>query len=322
MENEPQYAFAVKLLQGTDGNYILCSASMAASLMLAAAGIIVMTDDAVKRVMSAQSIIFLVAQSFTLTRVSRDRSTFSASDIARPTLAYFIQVMVFLLAAVVMSVYSVITSATVTEWRGFYVMSLLWATVSALCLSKAVRDRSDAKIFLNLPAEERQARLPQILRICRGTLEYKVLVWMSAVVSVILMLGIMWSWDAETLVIERKGFISVCLLWCQVSAFHLAKLVRDRADPQKSPELGKQLPFQVLVVLSAITSSCILIVGLSLMPLLEGKRFCMLAGSGFAFSSALFLAKHVRDRVELRSDAAALAQPGACVQAAVVVQPV
>merc|ERR1712046_62995 len=117
--------------------------------------------------------------------------------------------------------------------------SIVWVTVSALCLSKAVRDRSDAIISSQLGPELHQSHLPRILRICKGTVEFKVFVWASAFVAIGMMLGLMWTWDAETMAIERKGFISVCVLWSEVSSFHLAKLVRDRMDAIKAKELRR-----------------------------------------------------------------------------------
>jgi len=233
----------------------------------------------------------LVAQAFTLTRASRDWSFFKVDDIARPTRAYMAQVLLFFLTALALACYSVATIDAGVEWRGFIAISLAWATVSALCLSKSVRDRSDA---------DRSMSPSDILRICTGTLEYQLLVWASAVLSVLVMLSVMWTWDAETLAIERKGFISACLLWSEVSSFHLAKLVRDLADPKKAPELKAQLPFKILVVLSSLASGGILLVGILIMPLPISKRFFLLTGFGYTLSSALFLAKHVRDKQEAK----------------------
>merc|ERR1712224_281817 len=164
-------------------------------------------------------------------------------------------------------------------------MSLLWSTVSALCLSKAVRDRSDAAIATKLAAESHQDNLHEMLDRCKGTLEYRVFVWISAVVAVALMLGMMWTWEEEIMVLERKGFISVCVLWCEASFFHLAKLVRDRADPDKAKELQPQRAFQALVVLSSVGSFCVLLGGILFMPLDLPKKFYLAVGSGFMLST-------------------------------------
>merc|ERR1712183_1191331 len=182
-------------------------------------------------------------------------------------------------------------------------------TVSTLCLSKAVRDRNDAAISLNVPIEQKPERLPDILRICQGTLEYQALVWTSAVVAVAAMLGLMWTWEADSFAIERKGFITVCVLWCEASSFHFAKLVRDRADPVKAKELKKQIPFQVLVALSSVSSFVTLLIGVCVMPLDTSKRLFLFTGCGFVLSTAFFLAKHVRDRLEVRNLSQALLGP-------------
>merc|ERR1712232_1472638 len=97
----------------------------------------------------------------------------------------------------------------------------------------------------------------------------------------------------------RKGFISVCILWCEASFFHLAKLVRDRADPTKAKELRPQRAFQALVVFSAIGSFCTLLGGVCIMPIELPKKFFLAVASGFMLSTAFFLAKHVRDHLEL-----------------------
>ena len=48
--------------------------------------------------------------------------------------------------------------------------------------------------------------------------------------------------------IASKGLISICFPFLAVCAFHLAKLVRDRADPVKKKDLDRQIPFQFLIV--------------------------------------------------------------------------
>jgi hypothetical protein len=130
--------------------------------------------------------------------------------------------------------------------------------------------------------------------------EYRVLVVVSALLALGVMLGLMWSWGSNIMAIERKGFVSVCVLWCEVSAFHLCKLIRDRADPIKSRELRTQLPFQLLVIASSIASFGLLLGGVLIMPLDLPKRFFLLIGSGAMLSTAFFLAKHVRDRLEVQ----------------------
>merc|ERR1712232_355072 len=112
------------------------------------------------------------------------------------------------------------------------------------------------------------------------------------------MLGTMWSWNENILVAERKGYFTGMVLFSLMGSFHLAKLVRDRADPIKSKDLERQLPYQALVVLSSAISSASLVAGACLMPLQAEHRLFVLTGSWFVTTSALYLAKHVRDRQE------------------------
>merc|ERR1711972_901688 len=126
-----------------------------------------------------------------------------------------------------------------------------------------------------------------------------VLVWGSALLSVLLMLGTMWSWSSDVLAMERKGYYSGMVLWSLVSSFHLAKLVRDRGDPIKRKELQNQIPYQLLIVGSSALSAAALVVGTFLMPLALQHRLFLLVGTGFTISAAFFLAKQVRDRQEV-----------------------
>merc|ERR1712032_1156769 len=114
------------------------------SVALATVGVLLMTEDLNKRTMSIQSILFLIAMSFTLTRVSRDRSTFKAESLARPTNAYFGQVIIFFIVALACSIQSLTSCVSVVE--------------------------------------QKPERLLDVLSICQGTLEYQALVWISAVV--------------------------------------------------------------------------------------------------------------------------------------------
>merc|ERR1712046_244993 len=126
------------------------------------------------------------------------------------------------------------------------------------------------------------------------------MLWLSAFLSVSLMLGIMWSWSDKILVVERKAYFSGMILWSLVSSFHLAKLVRDRADPVKSKELKTQIPFQVLVVASSVLSLGALLGGAFAMPLEFRQTLFLSTGTCFTTTSAFYLAKHVRDRLEVK----------------------
>merc|ERR1712188_176970 len=83
-------------------------------------------------------------------------------------------------------------------------------------------------------------------------------------------------------------------------AFHLAKLVRDRMDPMKAKELADQQAYQALIVGSSLLSTGLLVAGIVAMPLEMSKKLFLITGAAFVLSTAFFLAKNVRDRLEAK----------------------
>merc|ERR1711903_386460 len=134
-----------------------------------------------------------------------------------------------------------------------------------------------------------ETRLQHILSTCSGTMELRAALWFGAVASVLLMLGTMWSWSEDVLAAERKGYFSGMVVFSLVSSFHLAKLVRDRADPIKMKELNNQIPYQALIVVSSVLAYGALLAGALVMPLSIDHRLFVLTGSCFTTSAAFYL---------------------------------
>merc|ERR1712187_29815 len=88
-------------------------------------------------------------------------------------------------------------------------------------------------------------------------------------------------------------------LWCLVSVFHMAKLVRDKADLAKAKELKKQAAFQMMVWTSMLGSSAVVIGATAMMPLELPQKFFMICGTLCMLFTAFFLAKAVRDAQEI-----------------------
>lgn len=311
MASTSTFERALELLRGSDANFGLCCVSTALSLLAAGVGIISMEQDKEVRsdtarmtqIFAFQSIVFLLSQGFTVAKSLRDYHLGSLDSMAdvKPSNAYMVQVMLFFVLALVCSFYSLVALAISPEWQAFFAMIILWLMLNVLCLSKAIRDRHEASTFGGLPLHSQASRLQHIWAMSNGTKEYMAMLWLSAIASVSLMLGIMWSWSDQILVVERKAYISGMILWSLVSSFHLAKLVRDRADPLKSKELKTQLPFQVLIVASSVLSLAALLGGAFFMPLELRQRLFLLTGTCFTTTSAFYLAKHVRDRLEVKA---------------------
>jgi len=311
MASASTFESALKLLRGTNANFGLCWVSTALSLIAAGLGIIFMELDnevrsdtaTMTKVFAVQSIVFLLSQGFTVAKSLRDYHLGSLDSMAdvKPTNAYMVQVLLFLVLAIGCSFYSLVALAITPEWQAFFAMIIVWIMLNVLCLSKAIRDRHEASSFGGLPLHTQQSRFQHILIMSTGTKEYMAMLWLSTILSISLMLGIMWSWSGKILAIERKAYISGMILWSIISSFHLAKLVRDRADPVKSNELKTQIPFQVLCIASSLLSFGALLVGAFVMPLELRQRLFLLTGTCFTTTSALYLAKHVRDRLEAKA---------------------
>merc|ERR1712205_248211 len=111
-----------------------------------------------------------------------------------------------------------------------------------------------------------------------------------------------WLWlgpEYADLPVASKGLISVCYPFCAVCAFHLAKLVRDRADPVNKKDLDRQLPYQFLVVAGFLIAAVSFVAGVcavdgATMP----QRMFLATGGTYLTFSCLFLAKQVRDALE------------------------
>jgi len=301
-----KFVAAVTLLRGTTANFACCILSMAASIISGLVAIYFMTLDAdgvwsltSKPVLAGQSMFFLITQSFTLAKVSRDFLAIKEGNVGRPSNAYYYQVLIFWVIALVSSLYSVSTISGAKEWASFYALDLVWITVSTVCLARAVRDQSEADTFEGIDTSQREGALEMMEPIIRGTFMYKVFVWLAGVGSTIMVLALVWSWPAESMPTERKLIVTVGDLWCLFSVFHFAKLVRDKKNEQKEKALRKQVPFQVMVWASMLGSAGTVFGAAIAMPLDLPQKFFIIAGSFFMVFAAFFLAKAVRDAQEL-----------------------
>jgi len=296
----------IKLLRGTFGNYVNCWVSFVASLVLACIGFVLMADSAEVRALPFYATLFLVSQCMTLAKVARDQQMAAAGgetlefEFLRPTRAYIIQVVVFFLGAVACVVHSLFTIKVSEQWRGTLVLTMLWIMTSSLCLAKTVRDQRDSALWDQLAEENRSKHVERIVAAAAGSTPYKVLVWVSVLVSI--SLSMVWLWggpEYAEMPVASKGLVTVCFPFLAVCSFHLAKLVRDRADPVKKKDLDRQLPYQFLVVAGFLIAAVSFVAGVcavdgATMP----QRMFLATGGTYLTFSCLFLAKQVRDALE------------------------
>jgi len=302
---------AVALLRGSFANHVLCCIAMVASCILTVSGFIMMTEgNSTSRTLLVVSMAFLVSQTFTLAKASRDKGVAmralkdptkqEAMKVFVPTRAYLAQVVLFFLFALGCCLYSLSVIEVDARWWGFGVLDIVWLVVASFCLSKSVRDRHDATAWSKTQfTHVKQNQLRQILQESAGTLEYRIMVYLSFFAAIGFTLGFTWS-SWMNMAIERRGFLSLGVIFHASSCFHMAKLVRDRQDELKVMELSKQVPFQIMVIVSFLLSWLVPLVGTCMMGLGQEQLLFQITGQLMTTNTTLNLAKVVRDKQEMR----------------------
>lgn len=298
MNPDPKYSALITLLRGSLVDFGMSCFSMFASTVVFVVGVILMTDDNVKRVFCVQPIIFLIAQSFTVTNIWRDRSMRQNYMVLidKPTLLYTGQSVVFFVVALSCTIFNF---ATIVDWQGFYATSAVWVGISTLSLSKVVRDWNYADIFIGLPPEDHAECFAKVSQLCKGSMEFRIFVWFSTLLSCFLLVGVVWTWDDSDVTPQAKGFISVCALWAEGSSFHLCKIVREYRELHARKDLKDNMPFQFLIVFSCIVSHVAIFLALATHKLKDWQRMHLVTSWGFALTCVFVVARHVKDRLDI-----------------------
>jgi hypothetical protein len=298
------FSDSVRLLRGTVGNYVLCWASFSISVFLCGGAVWLMTEVDSARNYTYVAFLFLIAQSFSMAKLMRDYLAAGVGgwslemSFVAPTMAYAGQTIFFYLVALLSAMHAVASVDMTAQWRGAVCMLLVWITSSSLHLAKTMRDKRDADLWLKLENDQQASRIEHIANLAKGTPAYQGLVWVSFLISVVMTLAWMWTWEEEVLTLSGKGFFSVCFLFSVVSCFHFAKLVRDREDPIESKKLAKNPAFQFLTVVSFVGSIAITGAGCVFLEAKTEQNMFLFTGFIYAVTSALALAKLVRDGIE------------------------
>lgn len=229
-------------------------------------------------------------------------------DIARPTLVYVGQGVVFFVLALILGAHVLGNTIEPLRWKAFYAICSLWVTVSALLISKWTRDRNYASIFESVHEDDMKEIFDKVIGICKGSSEYRAFVWISFFVAFFTTQGVNWGWRDDDMSFTFKGVITGITLWGMTGAFHMAKLCRDRRDPTLIEGLNEQCIFQVMVVASWLLSSCLIALILFL-DIGDWQKFFLAAGWGYELVSVYTLVKHLRDRREALHIIAAAESP-------------
>jgi len=321
---------AMDLLRGSIVNYIICFMAILTCIGFTFVGFILMTNGSGSSCgMLIVTIFFLIAQAGTLAKTSRDfklasvalkESTTAQSiefQFLRPTRLQLFQVSLFMLLSITACIYSLTQvqltdkhsagtgSKSAEEWYGFAALAMLWVLDSTYCLTRAVHDRRDAIAWAKSEKESRVKQLKYVMGMCGGTLDYNFIVWLSFLASPVITMLCVWAVFSETeLSVERKGLLSITLLYNIASTYHVVKLLRDRRQARRlklssTQSSSLQLPFQLMVTVNFLIS-VIVPIG-CIIGMVRSTDHCFFLLTGFIMSTIATwnLANVVRDRHEL-----------------------
>jgi len=317
---------AMDLLKGTLSNHIMCILAMMTSLAFTILGFVMMTDGHRSQCgMLIVTIFFLISAAVTSTKTSRDYHMASVAlknhqpsiefNFLRPACLEVFQTSAFLVLAIAACVYS-LTQVLVeedstgrqnsAEWFGFAALAMMWILDSVCALSRSVHDRRDTAAWAATEKESRVKQLKYVLAMCGGTLDYCIITWVAFFVASVTYLVWVWAgFSSAELSMERKGLLSITLLYNVASSFHVAKLVRDRQQAAKMKHMSTQStslqwPFQVMVVLNFLISIGVPVACIIGITTSTDQMFFLLTGFFMTMNTTLNLAKMQRDRHEMK----------------------
>lgn len=300
---------ALSILRGTSGNMLQSTISFVGSVALCVYGSFYVEMDVAAQRFFGLAVFFMVAQGFTLAKTIRDRFLADVlSDVPdfqvavtalRGHLMWFVQVVASFVVAVLFSFYTLITQVTFQSNdfsgdAGFSLIASSFALVATLSFAKTVRDQADADTLSQMNIEPRQ-KYAKILQVSEGSVGYLIVCAGGLLLATVSTVG--GAFAMPDLEIERKGFILIAAIFTMTSAFHLAKLIRDDADPVLSRQ--SYFMFRLFVWVSFALALVLSFGGVAYMPMKAGQKRFVLNGFFFILSATISTAKMVRDRQEV-----------------------
>lgn len=216
-------------------------------------------------------------------------------DIARPTLVNVGQSLFFFGLAILLLAHAL---GNIVTWPAFYSLGSLWVIVSALLVSKWIRDRNYSQIFQSVHDDDLKEIFDKVIGVCKGSIEFQVFIWLSFAVAFLTTQITQLGWKDDDLQIAYKGTVTLFSLWCLTGTIHMAKVLRDRRDPVIGEQLKEQYPFQCMVASSFALSSCLIFVLIALPDLHDWQQFFFCVGWGYTMVATFAVVTHVRDRRE------------------------
>jgi hypothetical protein len=301
---------ALSILRGSDPSFLQAWGSFVIAIGSCAYGTVACEMATAERKFFGLAALYMTSAGFTLAKTYRDRLladlledvdfTAAVCSALRGTNAWAAQVVGSFLLAVGFSFHTLLTNVGDGEWTGdsgFAVTASVFAVVTTMLVAKAVRDRADAITLNTVVFADEQTKFNKILTVSSGSFGTFVLTGAGFVIAISTTIGGAFLMPSEVLIIERKGFILIATLFLVTSSFHLAKMVRDLADPVLAQNVN--CPYMIMCVASFLGACVIGIGGVQVMTIPDSKKRFITNGLFFCVSSSLALAKLVRDRNEV-----------------------
>ena len=203
--------------------------------------------------------MFATGQVIPLAKITRDRfvASLHQMDCAPPglkslsgTMEAYITALVFFVIAIGFCVHSIADISSETDQAISLILSLFFLVCSASWVCKTTRDRSDVSNEL-WDGDERMT--PVILRLARGTGTNVILCITAWVSSVLLTFICIWKSTNESFDSTTKLLLSMGEVFQVLSAFWMAKTVRDNAIPGEVTTSTWLLATGGLIVALALT---------------------------------------------------------------------
>jgi len=301
----------VNLLRGSTANYAASWLGFSLAILLSVLAPTFVGMNGTERGFFYVSILFTVAQCFTLAKTMRDRDMADVLHIPmlRGTNLWYFQVVASLLIATIFSFYAVmkcVKEDAMTGESGLAVLAVMFALTSTANLAKSVRDRVDADMFsmerdaLNEAFNVDAFTIEQICEIVKRSSKPNILV--AGVSFAFALIGTLVGVFSTNMKYERKGYFLISIIFMVASSFHLAKLIRDKnAVKEGQNVITPHQSFTALVYISWSLSVGLAFGGLQVMEGLDKMhRTFVLTGMAYILASVINLAKSVRDQQEMR----------------------
>jgi hypothetical protein len=193
-------------------------------------------------------------QDYNDARAGRDTRTAELA-ILQPTTPYAVQCVMFYIIALGFVLYSVgvfyvdATSGFDRDWRNLFLVQLFWLSMSAVNLIKAVKDKRDAKVWLDVPLEHRSEKIDHIVEVARGARVQQILVAISLLVSIGGTLLTVYYVFQPVEIFLRLAFLG-CYANSVIQCFNFVKLDHDRNNLVERRKLERQRLYQLWTVLA------------------------------------------------------------------------